>query len=195
MNICGIDEAGRGPLAGPVVVAAVIMKKNTSISGIKDSKKISPHKREKLFDEILTQSDFYRIEVIDNKIIDEINILKSVMLGVERCISEIIKEKTQLLIDGNYFKLNNDAHKDYNYKTIIKGDTFVYEISCASILAKVTRDRIMTDYDKIYPVYNFKSNKGYGTAYHIQSLRRNGPCEIHRKTFIDKILAQGRLFE
>lgn len=195
MNICGIDEAGRGPLAGPVVVAAVIMGNKTRISGIKDSKKISPHKREQLYDEIIKNSVYCKIEVIDVEIIDEINILKSVMLGIERCISKINRVKTELLIDGNYFKLNNNAQYDYKYKTIIKGDALVYEISCASILAKVTRDRIMTEYDKIYPAYNFKSNKGYGTPYHIQSLRKYGPCEIHRKTFIRNIITQGRLFE
>jgi ribonuclease HII len=195
MIICGIDEAGRGPLAGPVVVVAVIMKKNFIIPGIKDSKKLTPLKRDKLYDEILNHSDFYNIEIIDNSIVDEINILNAVMLGAELCIRNIDEENTELLIDGNYFRLKDDAQKRYNYKTIVNGDSIIYEISCASILAKVTRDRLMEEYDKIYPVYGFKSNKGYGTSYHIQSLQKYGPCEIHRKTFLNKIFAQGRLLK
>jgi len=194
MIICGIDEAGRGPLAGPVVVAAVIMNKSCIIPGIKDSKKLTSSKRSQLYDEILQKSEFYRIEVIDNNIIDKINILKSVMLGMEKCLSDIEKNITELLIDGNYFKLDNDAQNKFNYKTIVKGDSKVYEISCASILAKVSRDRMMDEYDKIYPEYNFKSNKGYGTLYHIKCLLQYGPCDIHRKTFIKKILKQNRLF-
>lgn len=195
MIICGIDEAGRGPLAGPVVVAAVIMNKHCIIPGIKDSKKLTHAKRSKLYDAIINQSDFHRIEIIDSNIIDEINILRSVMLGIERCIFDLDKYGTELLIDGNYFKLPNNAQRNFKYQTIVKGDSKIYEISCASILAKVKRDRIMTEYDKIYPEYNFKSNKGYGTQMHIKSLLKYGPCEIHRKTFIKKILDQGRLFK
>jgi ribonuclease HII len=195
MIICGIDEAGRGPLAGPVVVAAVIMNKSSIVSGIKDSKKLTSLRRTILFNEILIHSDFYRIEIIDNNIIDEINILKSVMLGIEKCIKDINSKVTELLIDGNYFQLNNNAQNDFNFRTIVKGDSKIYEISCASILAKVTRDRIMDEYDEKYPEYNFKSNKGYGTRFHIKSLLEFGPCKIHRKTFIKKILEQGRLFK
>jgi ribonuclease HII len=194
MIICGIDEAGRGPLAGPVVIAAVVMNKSCIISGIKDSKKLTSLRRSQLYNEILIHSDFHRIEIIDNNIIDEMNILKSVMLGIEKCIKDIDRNVTELLIDGNYFKLANNAQNNFNFSTIVKGDSKIYEISCASILAKVTRDRIMDDYDKIYPEYNFKFNKGYGTRFHIKSLLEHGPCEIHRKTFIKKILEQGRLF-
>ncbi|MCU0372162.1 MAG: ribonuclease HII [Ignavibacteria bacterium] len=194
MIICGIDEAGRGPLAGPVVVAAVIMDKSCIISGIRDSKKLTHKKRVQLFDEIINKSSFHRIEIIDNIIIDEINILKSVMLGIEKCIYDLDRKETELLIDGNYFKLKNDAQKNFKYRTIIKGDSKIYEISCASILAKVTRDRIMIEYDNIYPEYNFKSNKGYATQMHLKNLLKFGPCAIHRNTFIKKIIEQGMLF-
>ncbi|MCX6164447.1 MAG: ribonuclease HII [Ignavibacteriae bacterium] len=174
--ICGIDEAGRGPLAGPVVVASVIFEENISIEGVKDSKKLTEKKRELLFDKII---DVF----IDNIIIDEINILKATMLGMEKCLMNLSINEFKLLIDGNYFKLRDDLHKKYDYETIIGGDDKIFEISCASILAKVTRDRLMKEYGEVYPQYLFFKNKGYGTQEHIKRIKEYGLCEIHRKTF------------
>lgn len=192
MKICGIDEAGRGPLAGPVVVAAVIMN-NNKIDGIRDSKKLTPKIREELFQLIVDNSLFYKTSVIDNTEIDSSNILKCCMTGIENCISGLDKTNIKFLIDGNYFKLNNDRHKNYNYETIVKGDDKIYEISCASIIAKVTRDRIMINYDKIFPLYNFKNNKGYGTKEHIDKIKEIGICDLHRKTFLNKIFNQTQI--
>ncbi|MBI5402557.1 MAG: ribonuclease HII [Ignavibacteriae bacterium] len=181
--ICGIDEAGRGPLAGPVVTSCVILKPGTKIEGVKDSKKLSEKKREFLFGEIINSCLEYKIEIIDNKIIDGINILNATMLGMEKCISGIKTENIRLLIDGNYFRLNDNLQEKYEYQTIVEGDDKIFEISCASILAKVTRDRLMRDYDIKYPEYLFAKNKGYGTPEHIQRILKFGLCDIHRKTF------------
>lgn len=183
MEFCGIDEAGRGPLAGPVVVSAVIFGNNKRIEGVKDSKKLSPLKREYFYEKIINSCQFYRISIIDNKIIDSINILRATMLGIENCICELNPQECKLFIDGNYFKLQNDKHKLYNYLTIVKGDEKIFDISCASIIAKVTRDRIMKEYHEIYPQYGFLSHKGYATKNHIEMLKKYGICEIHRKTF------------
>jgi len=186
--ICGIDEAGRGPLAGPVVVACVIFNGETTIEGVKDSKKLSEKKRELLFDKIINSCLEYKIELIDNKTIDEINILNATMLGMEKCLEGLQNRNFKLLIDGNYFKLRNEIHKNYDYETIIGGDDKIFEISCASILAKVTRDRLMKDYDKIYPEYLFAKHKGYGTKEHMDRIRQYGLCDIHRLTFCRKFL-------
>jgi ribonuclease HII len=181
--ICGVDEAGRGPLAGPVVVASVIFKENIIIEGVRDSKKLSEKKRELYFDKIIEICTEYKIEIIDNNIIDEINILKATMLGMEKCLLNLRNNDFKLMIDGNYFMLRNDLHKEYDYETIVGGDDKIFEISCASILAKVTRDRLMKEYDAVYPQYLFSKNKGYGTPEHIERIREYGLCEIHRKTF------------
>ena len=194
MIICGIDEAGRGPLAGPVVIAAVIMKKGPAIKGIRDSKKLTQKSREKLIPAIMEDSLFCHTEVIDNNYIDEFNILKAVMKGMELCIDAVKQDKVKFMIDGNYFKLENGRENEIFHETVIKGDDKIYEISCASIVAKVTRDRIMTDYDEIYPQYGFKSNKGYGTGNHIDAVLRYGPCIIHRKSFLKNILIKIPLF-
>lgn len=181
--ICGIDEAGRGPLAGPVVVACVIFDGQTAIEGVRDSKKLTPEKREYLFDKIVESCLEYKVEIIDHRVVDEINILKATMLGMEKCLDRLEIKDYKLLIDGNYFKLENNKHKNYDYKTIIEGDDKIFEISCASILAKVTRDRIMKDYHLIYPEYLFHKNKGYGTREHIELIQKHGLCDIHRTTF------------
>jgi ribonuclease HII len=186
--ICGIDEAGRGPLAGPVVVASVIFEKGYFIEGVRDSKKLSEKKRENLFDKIINSCHEYKIEIIDNKVIDEINILSATMLGMEKCLMNLHNTDFRLLIDGNYFKLRNNLQKNYFYETIIGGDDLVFEISCASILAKVTRDRLMKEYDSLYPRYNFAKHKGYGTKEHIERIKEFGICEIHRLTFCKKFL-------
>ena len=187
MIICGIDEAGRGPLAGPVVVAGVIMKKTLKIEGIKDSKRLTFLKRENLFQQITENALYYEIQIIDEKIIDDINILRSCMKGMESVMDKFRDKCDKYLIDGNYLKFRDDRHVDYNYETIVKGDDKVYEISCASILAKVIRDRIMIESDTVYPEYGFKNHKGYGTKKHIEAILNYGPCNIHRTTFLKNI--------
>ncbi len=186
--ICGIDEAGRGPLAGPVVVASVIFEENNKIEGVRDSKVLSEKKREQFYGEIIKSCIDYKIEVIDNDIIDSINILNATMLGMEKCLSGLRNVDFKLYIDGNYFKLKNEMHKKYDFETVIGGDDKIFEISCASILAKVTRDRLMIEYDKVYPEYLFAKNKGYGTQEHIERIRRHGICKIHRETFCRKFM-------
>ena len=184
---CGIDEAGRGPLAGPVVVAAVVFEVGNRIRNVRDSKKLKESQREELFDKIIEKCYEYSIEVVDNNIVDEINILRATMLGMERCLDSLENKDVKIYIDGNYFRLNDGKHKDYNYETIIKGDDKIFEISCASILAKVTRDRMMKEYDKEFPLYNFKQHKGYATKEHIINIKKYGLCELHRKTFCKRI--------
>lgn len=178
--ICGIDEAGRGPLAGPVVVGAVIMPKDSFIEGVNDSKKISEKKREKLYDLITEEAIAYSVGIVDHNKIDEINILNATKLGLKNAIEELKVRPDIILVDA----LNNMDTDGIPYKSIIKGDAKVYSIACASIIAKVTRDRIMREWDGIYPVYGFERHKGYGTAAHIAAIKENGPCIIHRKTFI-----------
>ncbi len=194
MIICGIDEAGRGPLAGPVVIAAAVMGPGAKIDGVRDSKKLSSKKREVLYEIISKEVIKCHTSVKSNDFIDEHNILKSVMKGMEECIEAVKADGMKFLIDGNYFRLENGKENKFFYETIVKGDDKVYEISCASIIAKVTRDRIMEEYDKIYPVYGFRTNKGYGTAEHIKAILRHGPCEIHRKSFLKNILIKIPLF-
>lgn len=194
MIICGIDEAGRGPLAGPVVIAAAVMMQGRRIEGVRDSKKLSAKKREVLYEIILKEAIVSHTAIISNAYIDGHNILKSVMKGMEECIDAVNAERTKFLIDGNYFRLEGGREKEINHETIVKGDDRVYEISCASIIAKVTRDRLMQEYDGLYPVYGFRTNKGYGTAKHIKAILEHGPCEIHRKSFLKNILIKIPLF-
>lgn len=188
MYICGVDEAGRGPLAGPVVAAAVIFKNNFFIEGIKDSKKLSFKQREKLYYKILETSLEYKISIVDNHIIDNINILKATMLAMENCLLNLKIKPSKIFIDGNYFKFENDRHLFYNFKKIIKGDEKIFQISAASILAKVERDRIMLQLDELFPEYNFKNNKGYPTKEHIMKIKKYGLSPVHRVTFCKKYL-------
>ena len=178
--ICGIDEAGRGPLAGPVVVAGVIMPKDSMIEGVNDSKKVSEKKREKLYDVILEEAISYSVAIIGQDVIDEINILNATKDGVTKVVEGLDVKHNLILVDA----LTHINTKGIPYDSIIKGDAKCYNISCASIIAKVTRDRIMREWDEIYPQYGFINHKGYGTAKHIQALKEYGPCPIHRKTFI-----------
>jgi len=187
MIICGIDEAGRGPLAGPVVIAGAIMQTDILIKDIKDSKKLTFSKRESLFNQIIKNASYYYIQIIDERIVDDINILKACMVGMENIMTKMKDKCDVFLVDGNYLKFEESRHLDYNYETIVKGDDKVYEISCASILAKVTRDRMMIEYDLIYPEYGFKKHKGYGTKNHIEAIKEHGHCEIHRRTFLKNI--------
>ena len=178
--IAGMDEAGRGPLAGPVCVAIAIMplEKDKIIEGINDSKKLSEKKREALFEKIINTAISYHIEFVDEKTIDNINILNATKLGMHKCINSIDVRPDMVLIDA--VKLDTDIPT----KSIIKGDALSYNIACASILAKVSRDRYILSLDEKYRMYNFKKHKGYGTKEHIENLKKYGPCPVHRKTFI-----------
>jgi ribonuclease HII len=186
---CGVDEAGRGPLAGPVVVAAVIFDIRKRISGVKDSKKLTANQREELYYKILDQCKEFSVSIIHNCVIDKINILQATMAGMENCLNLLDCLKIKIFIDGNYFKFENNRHVKYNFETIIKGDEKIFEISCASIIAKVTRDRLMTDFNKKYTGYKLNSNKGYPTKEHINALKLLGTTEIHRLSFCKKFLA------
>lgn len=178
--IAGIDEAGRGPLAGPVVVASVIMPKDSMIEGVNDSKKVSEKKREKLYDLILEEAISYGIGIIYQDEIDEINILQATKKGLTNAIEQMKIKPDLILVDA----LNGINTLGIPYQSIIKGDAKCYSISAASIIAKVTRDRIMREWDEVYPEYGFSSHKGYGTAKHIAALKEYGPCPLHRRSFI-----------
>ena len=182
--IAGIDEAGRGPLAGPVVVASVILPQDSMIEGVNDSKKISESKREKLFNNILNEAISYGIGIVYQDEIDEINILKATKKGLTDAIKQMEIKPNIIMVDA----LSGIDTLGIPYKSIIKGDAKCYSIAAASIVAKVTRDRIMHEWDKVYPEYGFRSHKGYGTAKHIAAIKEFGPCPIHRKTFITKFI-------
>lgn len=178
-KICGIDEAGRGPLAGPVVVAGVIMPQNSMIEGVNDSKKVSEKKREKLYDLILEEAISYSVAIIGQDVIDEINILNATKQGVTNLVEGLDTKPNLIIVDA----LNHIDTKGIPYDSIIKGDAKCYSIAAASIIAKVTRDRIMRQWDEIYPQYGFVQHKGYGTAKHITAIKEYGLCPIHRRTF------------
>ena len=182
--ICGIDEAGRGPLAGPVVVASVIMPANSMIEGVNDSKKISEKKREKLYDQILEEAISYGVGIVGQDEIDEINILNATKKGLTMSLKELTVKPDLIIVDA----LTHIDTMGIPYESIIKGDAKCYSIAAASIVAKVTRDRIMRQWDEIYPQYGFINHKGYGTAKHIQALKEYGPCPIHRKSFIKNFI-------
>ena len=182
--ICGIDEAGRGPLAGPVVVAGVIMPKDSMIEGVNDSKKVSEKKREKLYDVILEEAISYSVAIIGQDVIDEINILNATKQGVTKVVEELDVKPNLILVDA----LTHINTKGIPYDSIIKGDAKCYNIAAASIIAKVTRDRIMREWDEIYPQYGFINHKGYGTAKHIEAIKEHGPCPIHRRSFIKNFI-------
>ena len=178
--IAGIDEAGRGPLAGPVVVASVIMPLDNIIEGVNDSKKVPEKKRKELYKKILETALAYDIEVVDVETIDRINILNATKLGMKNCIDNIKVKPDVVLIDA--VKIDSDVET----VPIIKGDTKSYSIASASILAKEYRDNLMREYDEEYPVYNFSKHKGYGTKLHIDLIKQYGICSLHRKTFVKK---------
>lgn len=178
-NICGIDEAGRGPLAGPVVVAGVIMPQDSMIEGVNDSKKVSEKKREKLYDIIIEEAISYSVAIIGQDVIDEINILNATKQGVTKVVEGLDVKPDLIVVDA----LEHIDTKGIPYDSIIKGDAKCYNIAAASILAKVTRDRIMREWDEIYPQYGFVAHKGYGTAKHIAAIKEYGLCPIHRRSF------------
>lgn len=176
--IAGVDEVGRGPLAGPVVCCAVIMPLDDLIDGIDDSKKLSPTKREKLAAEIQKKALAYKIVEIDQTEIDRINILNAVKKGMEEAVCGLSLKPNVTLVDGN------DTHLNINAEYVVKGDAKSYTIGCASIVAKVYRDALMVKYAEEFPEYGFEKHKGYGTKAHIEAIKEKGPCRLHRKTFI-----------
>lgn len=183
--VAGIDEAGRGPLAGPVVAAVVILPKDIFLPFLNDSKKVTEKRRDVLFDEIKQNAIAYGIGIASNTLIDEINILQATYEAMREAVNALEKTPDILLVDAVHIP-------DINIKQvgIVKGDAKSVNIAAASILAKVTRDRLMAEYDKIYPEYGFASNKGYGTATHIAALKEIGPCAIHRKSFIGNFVSE-----
>lgn len=182
--VAGVDEAGRGPLAGPVCAAAVILPVDLEIDGLNDSKKLSEKKREKLYDIIIDKAVAYDIQLVDNEIIDEINILQATMLAMTNAVNSLSVKPDFVIIDGNRLP----EQLEIPAKAVVKGDAKSMSIAAASILAKVTRDRLMLELAKEYPEYEFERHKGYGTKLHCEKLREFGPCKIHRRTFIKKIL-------
>ena len=181
-NIAGIDEAGRGPLAGPVVAAAVILPKGCLIEGVNDSKKVSEKKREKLYEDIIQNAVAWGVGIVDNEVIDEINILEATRKAMHEAICQLKTKPDYILIDAEKKVDTNGVP----YLPIIKGDALSISIAAASIVAKVTRDRLMREYDQRFPIYGFEKHKGYGTKQHIEAIQRNGLCMIHRKTFCEK---------
>jgi len=183
--ICGVDEAGRGPLAGPVCAAAVILPPHLEIPGLTDSKKLSDKKRRELFPVIKEQAIAYGIGMATEKEIDEINILQATFLAMQRALDQLSVRPELALIDGN-------REKDFGLpvKTVVKGDSLSMNIAAASILAKVTRDDLMEQMAAEYPGYGFEVHKGYGTKAHYGALRELGPCEIHRMTFLKKFYGE-----
>jgi len=186
-HIAGVDEAGRGPLAGPVVAAAVIFPKEFFIYGVDDSKKLQARKREELFIMISQQAVSVGVGIIDHKVIDRINILQATHLAMQRALENLAVKPDYVLVDGNSFK-----HDTLRFQNIIGGDAKSFTIAAASIIAKVTRDRLMCELDAYFPQYGFAQHKGYGTPQHIEAIRTYGICEIHRKSFHPSIF-QGEL--
>ena len=181
--VCGVDEAGRGPLAGPVFAAAVILPQNLMIDGLNDSKKLSEKKREILYDKIKNLALTYAVAFATEHEIDEINILNATFLAMKRAVAKLNLKPDIVLVDGN-----KSPELEISTQTIVKGDSLSASIAAASILAKVERDRLMKNLSKKYPEYNFEKHKGYGT--NIDLIKKYGPCEIHRKSFLKKILGE-----
>ncbi len=181
--ICGIDEVGRGPLAGPVVAAAVILPKDCNLLYINDSKQLSEAKREELYDQIMEQAVSVGIGIVSHEVIDEINILQATYEAMRQAVGKLSVTPDLLLNDAVTI-----PGLPMKQVPIIKGDAKSISIAAASIIAKVTRDRMMVELDKFYPEYGFAGNKGYGAAVHIQALKEVGPCKIHRKTFIKNLI-------
>ena len=193
-SIAGIDEAGRGPLAGPVVVACVVMNPESMIEGVNDSKKISEKKRERIYEVIINEAIAYGVGIVSQTDIDRINILNATKMGLRLAIKDMEEdlkkkkrnfEKPDIILVDALTKIDTD---NIPYKSIIKGDAKSYSIAAASIVAKVTRDRIMRQWDEVYPVYGFEKHKGYGTAAHIKAIKEHGLCPLHRRSFVKNIV-------
>jgi len=185
IRVAGVDEAGRGPLAGPVFAACVILPDGCVINGINDSKKLTEKKREELFDIICEKAVCYNISSVDEKTIDEINILNATYLAMNKAVDGMQILPDFVLIDGNSIKNMTVPHQ-----TVVKGDAKSISIAAASILAKVSRDRYITKLAEIYPQYGFEKHKGYGTVQHNEAILKYGPSPIHRKTFLKKLLGE-----
>lgn len=181
--VCGVDEAGRGPLCGPVCAAAVILPAGCEIEGLNDSKKLSEKKREQLFDVITEKAVSYSIQFADNQLIDEINILNATMLCMKNAVNGLNVRPNFAIIDGN--KVPEDL--GVPAESVVKGDAKSMSIAAASILAKVSRDRLMYEYDRRYPAYGFAAHKGYGTAAHYQAIFEHGISPIHRRSFLKNL--------
>jgi len=178
LRIAGIDEAGRGPLAGPVVAAAVILPEGLLIAGLTDSKQVPEQERDRLFDIIQEQAVGYGIGIADERLIEDVNILQATIIAMERALEQLVPAPDYLLIDALTL-----PRIPLPQNGLIKGDCRSHSIAAASILAKVTRDRLMLALHELHPEYNFKKHKGYGTREHVALLRKHGPCDAHRKTF------------
>ncbi len=178
-SICGVDEVGRGPLAGPVVAAAVILPYDIIIEGLTDSKKLSPAKRDRIFDEIAQLGLVCAIGILDNEDIDKINILQASLMAMRKAVSDLSENPDFVIVDGNY-PIPQIVQPQY---AVIGGDALCQSVAAASVVAKVTRDRIMDHYQTLYPSFSFAKHKGYPTAAHIAELKEFGPTDIHRKTF------------
>lgn len=183
--VCGIDEAGRGPLAGPVCAAAVILPPDCRIEGLNDSKKLTDKRRRELYDVIVENAVAYGIAFASHQEIDEINILQATFLAMERALSQLSVKPDLALIDGN-----RSREFGLPVETVVKGDARSANIAAASILAKVTRDDYMIEQSKLYPAYGFEVHKGYGTKRHYAALEEFGPCPIHRASFLKKFYGQ-----
>lgn len=183
--IAGVDEAGRGPLAGPVYAAAVILPEGARLDGINDSKKLSEKKREALFDEITKIAVSYSIASVDEKIIDQVNILNATHMAMCQAVDGLSVPADYVIIDGNSIKGMEKPHE-----TLVKGDAKSISIAAASILAKVSRDRYIKEMGEKYPQYGFEKHKGYGTKAHTDAILEHGICPIHRKTFLKKLLGE-----
>ncbi len=183
--VCGVDEAGRGPLAGPVFAAAVILPQGLAIEGIDDSKKLSEKKREALYDEIKSLALAFNVAFATEKEIDEVNILNATFFAMKRAVDGLSLWPDLVLVDGN-----RAPDLRLPTKTIVKGDSLSASIAAASIFAKVERDRLMKKLSEKYPNYGLEKHKGYGTKMHVEAIKRYGPAEIHRKSFLKKILGE-----
>lgn len=182
-NICGVDEAGRGPLCGPVVAAAVILPKNEIIEGVNDSKKLTEKKREVLFDVIKEKAVAVGVGISDVEVIEEVNILNATKLAMRQAIENLEVNPDYVLIDGN-----QGIDISISFETVVSGDARSESIAAASIIAKVTRDRMLVEYDKKYPEYGFAKHKGYGTKAHIAAIKEHGLTHIHRPSFCKKFI-------
>lgn len=181
--VCGVDEAGRGPLAGPVCAAAVVLPKGLILEGVNDSKKLTEKKREALFDVITQQALDWSIAFATVEEIEEINILNAAMLAMKRAVEGLKNPVDFAIIDGN-----KKPPLEIDCEAVVKGDAKSMSVAAASILAKVSRDRILRQYAVDYPQYGFEKHKGYGTKVHVEALKKYGPCEVHRPSFLKKIL-------
>ncbi len=181
--VCGVDEAGRGPLAGPVCAAAVVLPKGLILEGVNDSKKLTEKKRETLFDVITEQALDWSVAFATVEEIEEINILNAAMLAMKRAVEGLKNPVDFAIIDGN-----RKPPLEIDCEAVVKGDAKSMSVAAASILAKVSRDRILRQYAVDYPQYGFEKHKGYGTKVHVEALKKYGPCEVHRPSFLKKIL-------